>query len=83
MPGFGDNPDDDDDPNDDEPGDGMFTHEMICSVAKYEASLGEDPESQTAPITQRCESIIEDMTEPTTTTTVGGGAGSADEEPEE
>ena len=42
MPGFGDNPDDADDLDDDEPGDGMFTDEMICSVAKYEASLGAD-----------------------------------------
>ena len=42
MPGFGDNPDDDDDLDDDEPGDGMLTDEMICAVAKYEASLGAD-----------------------------------------
>ena len=42
MPGFGDNPDDDDDLDDDVPGDGMFTDEMVCSVAKYEASLGAD-----------------------------------------
>ena len=40
MPGLGDNPDDPDDLDDDLPGDGMFTDEMICSVAKYEASLG-------------------------------------------
>ena len=48
MPGFGDNPDDPDDLDDDLPGDGMFTDEMICSVAKYEASLGEDSEPITA-----------------------------------
>ena len=44
MPGFGDNPDDPDDLDDDVPGDGMFTDEMICAVAEYEASLGADSE---------------------------------------
>ena len=76
MPGFGDNPDDDDDPHDDDPGDGMFTEEMVCSVAKYEASLGEG----STPIIKGCDRIIEDMTEPSTTTTEAGGGGSADEE---
>ena len=64
MPGLGDNPDDPDDLDDDEPGDGMFTDEMICSVAKYEASLGEDSE----PITAGCSRLIEELN-PTTTTT--------------
>jgi mono/diheme cytochrome c family protein len=40
MPGFGDNPDDTADPKDDADGDGMFTDDMICAVAQYEASLG-------------------------------------------
>jgi mono/diheme cytochrome c family protein len=80
MPGFGDNPDDDDDPDDDAPGDGMFTEEMVCAVAKYEASLGEGSEA----ITRGCAAIIEGMQpEPTTTTTAGSGGGSADEEAEE
>jgi hypothetical protein len=44
MPGFGDNPDDDDDLTDDAPDDGMFTADMIEAVARYEASLGgEEP----------------------------------------
>ena len=64
MPGFGDNPDDPDDLDDDVPGDGMFTDDMICSVAKYEASLGEDSE----PITAGCARLIEEL-EPVTTTT--------------
>jgi hypothetical protein len=80
MPGFGDNPDDTDDLDDDAPGDGMFTDEMLCSVAKYEASLGTD----SAPITAGCSAIIEGMQpEPTTTTTSGGGGGDANEEAEE
>ena len=40
MPGFGDNPDDDDDLTDDAPDDGMFTADMVEAVARYEASLG-------------------------------------------
>ena len=64
MPSFGDNPDDPDDLDDDLPGDGMFTDDMICSVAKYEASLGEDSE----PITAPCADLIEELN-PTTTTT--------------
>jgi hypothetical protein len=40
MPGFGDNPDDDNDPHDDAPGDGMFTDGMLRAVALYEQSLG-------------------------------------------
>ena len=80
MPGFGDNPDDPDDLDDDLPGDGMFTAEMICSVAKYEASLGADAQ----PIIQRCEQLAEELDPATTTTTEpGGGGGSADEEAEE
>jgi mono/diheme cytochrome c family protein len=35
MPGFGDNPNTDDDPED-----GMFSPEMVQAVAEYEASLG-------------------------------------------
>ena len=80
MPGFGDNPDDVDDADDDDPGDGMFTEEMVCAVAKYEASLGED----STPIISSCDRIIAGMApEPTTTTTSGSGGGSADEEAEE
>ena len=79
MPGLGDNPDDDDDLDDDEPGDGMFTDEMICSVAKYEASLGVDSE----PITAGCARLIEELHPATTTTEAGGTGGSADEEAEE
>ena len=79
MPGFGDNPDDDGDDADDDVGDGMFTDQMICSVAKYEASLGEEFGS----VPHGCTAILEGMQEPTTTTTEAGGAGSADEEPEE
>ncbi|MGQ0831238.1 MAG: c-type cytochrome [Microthrixaceae bacterium] len=40
MPGFGDNPDDKSDLDDDADGDGMFTDGMIRAVACYEASLG-------------------------------------------
>jgi mono/diheme cytochrome c family protein len=69
MPGFGDNPDDDDDNNDDATDDGMFTNEMVCSVAKYEASLGEESE----PITEGCDRIIKEMTAPATTTTAAAG----------
>ena len=65
MPGFGDNPDDPDDLDDDVPGDGMFTDDMICSVAKYEASLGEDSE----PITAGCAQLAEELNPTTTTTT--------------
>jgi hypothetical protein len=60
MPGLGDNPDDDDDLDDDLPGDGMFTNEMICSVAKYEASLGADSE----PITAGCDRLVEELAPP-------------------
>ena len=67
MPGFGDNPDDPDDLDDDLPGDGMFTDEMVCSVAKYEASLGEDSE----PITAGCARLIKELAPETTTTTEG------------
>jgi mono/diheme cytochrome c family protein len=70
MPGFGNNPDDDSDLEDDDPGDGMFTEEMVCSVAKYEASL--DPES--GPISDDCADIIEEMTAPPSTTTTEGDA---------
>ncbi len=69
MPGFGDNPDDDDDTKDDDANDGMFTPEMVCSVAKYEASLGPDE----APTTASCDQIIKDMTAPATTTTAATG----------
>ncbi len=43
MPGFGDNPDDKSDLNDDADGDGMFTEDMIRAVGCYEASLGGTP----------------------------------------
>jgi len=78
MPGFGDNPDDADDTTDDEPGDGMFTPEMICSVAKYEASLGAETS-----ITKGCARITADATSTTSTTEAPTTGGSADEEPEE
>jgi len=42
----------------------MFTDDMICAVAKYEASLGEDSE----PITAPCARLVEELN-PTTTTT--------------
>lgn len=52
MPGFGDNPDDDDDPTDNADGDGMFTDGMIRAVACYEASLsGEAVEGCAKPAT--------------------------------
>ena len=52
MPGFGDNPDDDDDLTDDADGDGMFTDGMIRAVACYEASLsGEAVEGCAKPAT--------------------------------
>ena len=60
MPGLGDNPDDPDDLDDDVPGDGMFTDEMICSVAKYEASLGFDSET----VTEGCARLIEELNSP-------------------
>jgi hypothetical protein len=37
MPGFGDNPNTDDDPDD-----GMFTPDMVKAVAEYEMSLGSE-----------------------------------------
>ena len=60
MPGFGDNPDDPDDLDDDVPGDGMFTDEMICAVAKYEASLGPDGELATP----SCEVLVRELNPP-------------------
>ncbi len=39
MPGFGDNPDDKADLDDDELGDGMLTEEMIRKIVQYERSL--------------------------------------------
>ena len=39
MPGFGDNPDDQDDPTDDAEDDGMFTEGMLRAVACYEVAL--------------------------------------------
>lgn len=39
MPGFGDNPDDKDDLDDDDPGDGMLTEDMIKKIIQYERSL--------------------------------------------
>ena len=60
MPGLGDNPDDPDDLDDDIPGDGMFTNEMICAVAKYEASLGADSEL----VTPGCEVLVRELNPP-------------------
>jgi mono/diheme cytochrome c family protein len=82
MPGFGDNPDDDDDLDDDLPGDGMFTDEMVCAVAKYEASLG--PDSQ--PITAPCAELAKVLNPPPAEEAgveSGGSGGNADEEAEE
>ncbi|MEO7428421.1 MAG: hypothetical protein ABIY48_03465, partial [Acidimicrobiales bacterium] len=63
MPGFGDNPDDKDDPNDDAEGDGMFSDGMIRAVACYEATLsGETVPDCAAPLAQSAAS---------TTTTTG------------
>ncbi len=76
MPGFGDNPDDEDDVTDDETGDGMFTFDMLCAVAKYEASLSEDD----APITKGCARIETESTSTTTTTAPPTGGGDANEE---
>jgi mono/diheme cytochrome c family protein len=50
MPGFGDNPDDEDDPRDDAEDDGMFTDGMISAVACYEASLGGESVPGCAPV---------------------------------
>lgn len=56
MPGFGDNPNTEDDPDD-----GMFSAAMVQAVAEYEASLGPDaggtgvpapPQEATAPTTE-------------------------------
>jgi mono/diheme cytochrome c family protein len=76
MPGFGDNPDDDDDSDDDEPGDGMFTREMICAVAKYEASL--DGETD---IIKSCDDILAEQDEAAAdaTTTTRPGTSEADD----
>ena len=41
MPGFGDNP------NTDEPDDGMFTDGMLEAIARYETSLGDDTTTTT------------------------------------
>jgi mono/diheme cytochrome c family protein len=79
MPGFGDDPDDDGDESDDDIGDGMFTMDMICAVAKYEASLGEGD----AAVTKGCERITSEATSTTTTTTPATGGGTANEEAEE
>lgn len=73
MPGFADNPDDEDDDTDDEPGDGMFTFAMVCAVAKYEASLGGEE------ITESC-SDLETASTSTTTTAPPTGGGDADDE---
>jgi mono/diheme cytochrome c family protein len=73
MPGFGDNPDDESDPADDETGDGMFTFQMLCAVAKYEASLGGEN------ITKGCTRLETDSTS-TTTTTQAPTAGAGDDQ---
>jgi mono/diheme cytochrome c family protein len=74
MPGFGDNPDDEDDDSDDETGDGMFTFEMLCAVAKYEASLGGET------ITTGCGRLETASTSTTSTTAPPTGGGDASEE---
>ncbi len=63
MPSFGDNPDDLADENDDADGDGMFTDDMICAVAKYEASLG----GEDSVIDDTCAEIAEAAATTTTT----------------
>jgi mono/diheme cytochrome c family protein len=57
MPGFGDNP------NTDEPDDGMFSADMLEAVARYEAGLGSETGGTGLP----------PSTEDTTTTTAGEG----------
>jgi mono/diheme cytochrome c family protein len=79
MPGFGDNPDDDADDTDDETGDGMFTYDMLCAVAKYEASLGDDETT----ISKGCSRLEAESTSTTSTTEPATGGGTADEEAEE
>ena len=74
MPGFGDNPDDEDDDTDDETGDGMFTFDMLCSVAKYEASLGGET------LTEGCGRLETNSTSTTTTTPPAGGGDASEEE---
>jgi len=65
MPGFGDNPN-----TEEIDGDGMFSSEMVCAVAKYEASL----EGEDGVISRSCEDIIAESTTTTTSTTVAGGS---------
>lgn len=67
MPGYGDNPN-----TEDEEGDGMFTEDMIRAVACYEASLGGERVAG-------CRSPVADTSEEadastTTTTTAASGA---------
>lgn len=70
MPGFGDNPDDADDLNDDGEDDGMFTEEMIKAVAAYEAALHLEPEtSDTAATTTTTTATTGDGGTTTTSTT--------------
>jgi mono/diheme cytochrome c family protein len=74
MPGFGDNPDDEADDTDDEAGDGMFSFEMLCAVAKYEASLGGET------VTKGCKDLETASTSTTSTTAPPTGGGDANDE---
>jgi mono/diheme cytochrome c family protein len=61
MPGFGDNPN-----TPDTPDDGMMPREMVCAIAEYEATLrGDDPPSAAPPSTTTTSTTVA----PTTTTT--------------
>lgn len=79
MPGFGDNPDDDDDLRDDGDGDGMFTDGMIRAVACYEASLsGEAVEGCAKPAT---DPEPGSSTTSTTAAAASGGTTTTSQEP--
>jgi mono/diheme cytochrome c family protein len=67
MPGFGDNPN-----TPDTPDDGMMPREMICAIARYESTLrGDEPPADSVPTT---------VATTTTTTTAPPGADEAAEE---
>jgi cytochrome c553 len=61
MPGFGDNPN-----TPDTPDDGMMPREMVCAIAEYESTLrGDDPPADAPPSTTTTSTTVA----PTTTTT--------------
>lgn len=74
MPGFGDNPDDKDDPRDDAEGDGMFNDGMIRAVACYEATLsGETVEGCKAPAASSTSSSSSGSSSTSTTAAAAAG----------